>query len=59
MTPRRRRIGGLLATSPIAVYVVAMLFAGTAPTVSLALYFTVPLLYFLLITILRQRPETR
>jgi uncharacterized membrane protein len=33
--------------------------AGAAPRVSLGLYFSVPLLYFLLITVLRRRPSTR
>lgn len=58
-TARQRRIGALLALAPVAVYAVAMLLAGPTPRVSLALYFSVPLLYFLLITALRRRPSTR
>lgn len=58
-SPRQRRVGALLALAPVAVYALAMLLAGAAPPVSLALYFSVPLLYFLLITALRRRPSTR
>ena len=36
-----------------------MLLAGPAPTLSLLIYLAMPLLYFLLITVLRQHPETR
>jgi uncharacterized membrane protein len=53
-----RRLGLFLSSFPIAVYVLAMLLAGVAPSASLALYFLVPLLYFVLVTILRDRPAT-
>ena len=53
-----RRLGLFLSSFPIAVYVLAMLLAGVAPSASLALYFSVPLLYFVLVTILRDRPAT-
>ena len=56
---RRRTIGALLALAPIPIYAIAMLLAGTAPRLSLALYLFVPALYFLLITELRRRPSTR
>ena len=56
---KTRRIGALLAVAPIVVYVIAMLLAAVAPFVSLLLYFAMPLLYFLLITVMRQSPETR
>ncbi len=56
---RQRRIGGLLATAPIAIYLLAMAVATTAPSVSVALYLALPLLYFALITLLRSRPSTR
>lgn len=58
-TEQSRRLGTLLTASPIAVYLAAMLVADALPTLSLLLYLSVPLLYFLLITILRRRPETR
>ena len=56
---RNRRIGLYLAAAPIAVYVVAMLVASPAPTLSLVLYFAAPLMYFALVTILRSRSTTR
>ena len=59
LTDRHRRLGGLLATAPIVVYVLAMALATVAPTSSRVLYLAVPLLYFGLITVLRKRPSTR
>lgn len=59
VTPRQRKVGGWLAGSPIPVYIVAMAVADFAPTVSLFIYLAVPLFYFLLVTLLRQRPDTR
>ena len=56
---KRRRVGGLLAVAPIVVYVVAMLVAVVAPSVSLLLYLAMPLLYLLLVAVLRQSPGTR
>ena len=56
---RRRRIGGLLAGAPIVVYLLAMVSASAAPTLSLMLYLAMPLLYFTLITVLRRSPGTR
>lgn len=58
-TSRGRRMGGLIAVSPIVVYALAMLVADASHTLSLVLYLAMPLLYFLLIAILRQRPDTR
>ncbi len=58
VSDRRRKVGMYIAAAPILVYVVAMVVAGVAPTVSLLLYLTLPLLYFGLITVLRTRPET-
>ena len=56
---KRRRVGALLAGAPIVVYVIAMLVASAAPSVSLLLYFAVPLLYLMLIAGLRQSSLTR
>ena len=55
---RSRRIGGLLAGVPIVVYVLAMIVAASLPMLSLALLLGMPLFYFLLITVLRQHPDT-
>jgi uncharacterized membrane protein len=57
-TARTRRIGLAISAAPIALYIVAMLLAGLAPTVSLAVYLAVPAAYFVLITVLRDRPAT-
>ena len=58
-TARHRRVGGLLALAPIAIYLVAMLVADAAPRLSLLLYLLVPSLYLLLIAVLRRHPSTR
>ena len=57
-TARARRIGLAISAAPIILYLVAMLLAGLAPTVSLVVYFAVPAAYFVLITVLRDRPTT-
>ena len=59
LAERPRRIGGLLAASPIVVYALAMAVAAAAPRISLVLYLTVPLLYLGLVAFLRNRPTTR
>jgi uncharacterized membrane protein len=56
---RERRVGTALAAAPIAVYVVAMAVADTSPEASLVLFLAMPLLYFILVTVLRQRPGSR
>lgn len=55
----RSRLGLIVAGVPIAVYAVAMAVAAASTAVSIGLYFSVPVLYFLLITILRERAGTR
>ena len=54
----RRRLVLALAAAPLPVYVLAMAIAGVAPVLSVVLFFAVPGLYFLLITMLRDRPGT-
>lgn len=58
MAPRTRRVGIAVSAAPITLYLVAMLLADAAPTVSLVVYFAVPAAYFVLITVLRDRPTT-
>ncbi|MCP4436533.1 MAG: DUF1211 domain-containing protein [Actinomycetia bacterium] len=53
-----RRVGWYLAAAPIVIYLLAMAVADWSPTLSLLLYLCLPLLYFLLITVLRSDPET-
>jgi uncharacterized membrane protein len=57
-TARRRAVGILLAASPLPIYVLAMALADVASTVAVALLFALPGLYFILITVLRDRPKT-
>lgn len=48
-----------IAASPIALYALALALATTSTTASLFIFFSVPVLYFLLITALRHRRKTR
>jgi TMEM175 potassium channel family protein len=57
-TVRGRRLGLGLAAAPVIVYALAMAVAGVAPMLSILLYLGLPLMYFVLITLLRQHPET-
>jgi uncharacterized membrane protein len=50
---RQRRAGLALTVAPGLVYLLAVLLTATAPTVSLAVYGIMPVLYFLGITVLR------
>ena len=50
---RQRRAGLALAAFPALIYLLAILVAAAAPTVSLLIYAGAPLLYFLSITVLR------
>ena len=53
-----RRFGALLSLAVIGLYVVGMVIAEWFPTLSLLVYLAVPLLYFVLVTLLRDRPST-
>jgi uncharacterized membrane protein len=52
------RLAFAAAASPVAVYIIAMAVAERAPTLSLILYFSVPLLYFGLVAFLKTDPKT-
>lgn len=52
-------LGLAISASPIAVYAVAMAVADVSTALSIVLFFSVPVLYFLLITLLRERAGTR
>jgi uncharacterized membrane protein len=58
-TEKSRRLGFSLAAAPLVVYVVAMLVADALPTLSLVLYFAVPLLYLGLVAVLQTAPRTK
>ncbi len=53
-----RRLGLILSLVPIAFYVVAIALAHVAHQASLTLYLLVPGCYFLMVTMLRDRPST-
>lgn len=54
-----RRLSTGAAASPIIVYGVAMLVADWLPWLSLVLYFSMPLLYFGLVSFLKTDPRTK
>ena len=58
--PSRRtvRLGLLLSAAPASLYAIAMALAGVSHQLSLAIYLAVPGAYFLLVTLLRDRPAT-
>ncbi|MGI9624216.1 MAG: TMEM175 family protein [Acidimicrobiales bacterium] len=58
ISPRERRMGIMLSCVPMAFYVVAMLVADAAHQLSLVLYLSVPVFYFVMVTILRDRSST-
>lgn len=51
-------LGFVLGSVPIVIYVIAMAVAAVAPPVSIFLFFSVPLVYFLAVTLLRDRGAT-
>ena len=57
-TPERFGLGLAIGASPILVYLIAMALAEVSATATLILYFSVPILYFLLVTALRDRRST-
>ena len=54
-----RRLGTVLAAAPLVVYAVAMVIADWVPTLSLLLYFSMPLLYFGLVALLKTDTRTQ
>jgi uncharacterized membrane protein len=52
------KVGYLIVASPIFVYGVAMALASVSPLLSMAVLFSVPILYFALVTVLRHRSAT-
>ena len=56
---RRSQQGLAIAAAPIVVYALAMALAATSTAASISLFFSVPILYFLLITLLRERGGSR
>jgi len=59
VNPERPLLALAISASPIVVYALAMAVAGVSAPLSVVLYFAVPVLYFLLVTLLRGRASTR
>ena len=55
-SPRSFRIGALISAAPIVLYIAAIAVADAAHQASLILFLAVPGSYFLLVTLLRDRP---
>lgn len=56
---RVRRLTASTSGLPLIVYVAAMLTAGWLPGLSLALYFSIPVVYFALVAFLKADPRTK
>jgi uncharacterized membrane protein len=54
-----RRLGGLIAIGPAVVYLIAMAVADVIPTLSLIIYFVLPLLYLGVVAFLKSDPRTK
>jgi uncharacterized membrane protein len=55
---KERRLASIAAAAPLIVYGAAMLIAAWVPWLSLLLYFSMPLLYFGLVTVFKADPRT-
>jgi len=55
----RAGLGLAITAAPIGVYLLAMVVADASTALSAVLYFSVPVLYFVLVTVLREHPGTR
>jgi hypothetical protein len=53
-----KRLATLLAAAPVVVFGLAMVVADALPELSLALYFSLPLMYFILVAVLKADPRT-
>jgi uncharacterized membrane protein len=56
---KTRRVAMIAAGSPLIVCIIAMLVATWEPLLSLALFFSIPVLYFLFVSFLKTDPRTR
>ena len=59
MSTQARRLSLVAAGAPIAVYAIAMAVADVAPSLTLLLYVSMPLLYLILIVGLKSGRRTR
>ena len=54
-----RRLIGITTSAPIVVYLLAMVAANWSTTLSLVLYFSIPLLYFAAVALINADPRTK
>lgn len=54
-----RKLGWIIAVAPLVVYAIAMALADAMPTLSLTIYFALPLLYLGVIALLKTDPRTK
>ena len=59
VSTERAGLGLAITVAPIAVYLLAMVVADASTALSAVLYLSVPVLYFVLVTVLREHPSTR
>ena len=59
VSTERAGLGLAITAAPIAVYLLAMVVADASTALSAVLYLSVPVLYFVLVTVLREHPRTR
>ncbi len=58
-TRQSRRLGTMVALAPVVIYAIAMAVASSVPTLSLVLYFALPLLYLGVVAFLKTDPRTK
>ncbi|MEA2009975.1 MAG: TMEM175 family protein [Actinomycetota bacterium] len=54
-----RRVARIATGAPLVAYAIAMIVATWVPWLSLLLYFSIPLFYFVFVTVLKADPRTR
>ena len=54
-----RQLLALTGSSPIVIYAIAMVVAGWSTTLSLILFFSIPVLYFAMVAFIKADPRTK
>ena len=57
--PKSLKLGGIMAVAPVVVYAIAIAVADVMPTLSLIIYFALPLLYLGVVAILKTDPRSK
>ena len=56
---KTRRLLAVTSSVPIVVYIIAMVVADWSTTLSLILYFSIPVMYFAIIALVKADPRTK